>query len=201
MISIILLYVIMTCHFRSTCCTAWLAVYMIDNCNRSKQSFSFHHLCRYLFFIHIFREEGTMMRNKGEQDSEAMSCPSWQARHLRATRWFKVNRNQADTPWKPSEQRQRGWQSSTKALDKPRHRSDSPAHLLARQTVAAPFSAFQHGRSFTVPAAQAIKHPYEIQNSKVVLPYGTLLWSQRLQIQFLKEGEKISMETSYGCLL
>ena len=114
MISIILLYVIMTCHFRSTCCTAWLAVYMIDNCNRSKQSFSFHHLCRYLFFIHIFREEGTMMRNKGEQDSEAMSCPSWQSQassnhsviqsepesSRRTMEAIRVNRNQADTPWK-----------------------------------------------------------------------------------------------------
>jgi len=55
MISIILLYVIMTCHFRSTCCTAWLAVYMVDNCNQSKQSFSFHHLCQYLFIIIIIQ--------------------------------------------------------------------------------------------------------------------------------------------------
>jgi hypothetical protein len=165
-------------------------------------------ICVNIFLLLLlFREEGTMMRNKGEQDSEAMSCPSWQARHLRATRWFKVNRNRADAPWKQTgstgikqthhgshQSKGNGVGSLARKLSISPGRSGSPArHLLARRTVAAPFSSFQHGRSFTVPAAQGIKHPYEIQNSKVVLPYGTLLWSQRLQIQFLKEGEKISM--------
>ena len=107
-----------------------------------------------IFYYYYYSEKkGQWCVTKASKIQRQWAAHPGKARHLQTTRWFKVNRNRADAPWKqsestgikqthhgkPSEQRQRGWQSSTKALDKPRNRSDSPAHLLARRTVAALF--------------------------------------------------------------
>lgn len=70
-----------------TCRTAWLAAYIIDNYNRSKQSFFFP-------FCHLWRIRERKRDTNGVQGTKT----STDTRHL--------NRNQADTAGKPSEERQ-----------------------------------------------------------------------------------------------
>ena len=117
-----------------------------------------------------------------------MSCLSRQARHFQATWWLTSNRIKADTPRKKSEQRQR--QSSTKALDKPKHRSGGTVRNMLTSPAPSSFQRlpFQHGRK-SLPHAQQHKQARTQSckcNSKLdctIFKFSTIV----------KRGKKISM--------
>jgi hypothetical protein len=98
---------------------------------------------------------------------------------------IKVNKNQADTARKQSEQRQR--QSSTKTLDKPKHRSGSSVRNLLTSPAPVPFSAFhsniealphiqQHKQARTRPSECNSKLDFTIFKFSTIVKRGQEAW-------------------------